>query len=142
MWQPPLTLNVRGAMSLIPLLLISVIAVVSYGLLFKLAAFLFKRSRLKWADSFVFGLLILIVSFCARAAVVAVLPDAGPLTISVVGLSLCLGLGGWFFGIRARNSVGAQLGWGGGLLLTGTGFVLLLAVGLAILYAAKVLRHL
>jgi hypothetical protein len=128
-------------MSLIPLLLISLVAVVSYGLIFKLAAFLFKHSRLKWADSFVFGLLVLIVSICAKAVVAAALPDAGPPTISVVGLSLCLGLGSWFFGIRARNSAGAQLGFGRGFLLTGIGFVLLIAVGLAILYAAQVLRH-
>jgi hypothetical protein len=128
-------------MSVILLFLISVVAVASYGLLFKLAAFLLKRSHLKWADSFVFGLLVLIVLFGARAIIAAVLPDSGPLTTSVISLSLCLGLGGWFFGIRARNSAGAQLGWSGGLLLTGIGFVLLIAVGLAILYAAQVLRH-
>ena len=128
-------------MSLIPLLLMAILALALYGLYFKLAAVVFKRTRLSWGNSFLFALLMLFVLLGTRAIPWVTsnhLPEAAS---SAVGLLAGLLLGSWFFGTRARRSDGQTLGWAGGFALTLIGFALLIATGLALILVVQVLRN-
>lgn len=108
----------------------------------KLAARIFRRSSLSWRDSFLFALLLGLLSIAGRAISIAFghsLPIAFGLS---VGLAINLLLGGWFFGTRATDTQGQLLGWGRGMLLSVILFGLLAATVFALMSVIHVLTPL
>ena len=128
-------------MSLIPFLLLSLIAVAFYGAFFKLAAFIFKRTTLSWTNGFLFGLLLFLILVSVKALTsfaAGLLADGAA---SAAGLCAGILAGSWFFKSRARSRNGEAIGWKGGFMLTLIGFSLLVAAGLALIFLTQLVRH-
>ena len=110
-----------------------------YAALAKLAALLFRRTRLKWLHAFVF---CAIAFFIGSVAVVLnvttghVLPNAAVL---VLGVAVLLCVGGWYLGPRARSVTGEPLGFKGGVLLTLIMLGLIMVVGAIVSFALPAL---
>jgi hypothetical protein len=84
----------------------------------KLAARIFRRSLLSWRDSFLFALLLGLLTIAGRASSIA-FGHSLPIALGLlVGVAINLLLGGWFFSARATDRQGQVLGWGRGMLLS------------------------
>ena len=102
-----------------------------YGAIVKLAAFLFRRTQLRWPHAIVYGLIVIVVG-----ALGALLNRSSgfslPLPAAIVcGLALQLSLGGWYFGSRATTSCGSSLHFKGGVMLSLIAYGIIIAVGIA-----------
>ena len=111
--------------TLFPLVLLTGV----YAAVVKLAAFLFRRTRLKWKHAFVFGPSILVVGgglafLNQRSGGSVPLIPAIPFGLVLLGV-----LGGWYFRFRATTSSGAQLGFKGGVLLGMVVYAMVFALG-------------
>ncbi len=108
----------------------------------KLAARIFRRTSLSWLNSFLFALLLGVLTIAGRATSIA-FDYSLPLALGLsVGLTINLLLGGWFFGARATDTQGQLLGWGRGMALSAIMFVLLAATGVALMGVLHVLTPL
>lgn len=130
-------------MSFVPLIAIALVLLALYAAFFKLAAFIFKRTRLAWAHSFIFALVLLFVLLGVRGAayLVSSYVTVSELLVPVAAILSGVLLGGWFFSTRAKNSSGQPLGWTGGLILTLIGFTLLICTGVALILATQYFRN-
>jgi len=126
-------------MSFIPLIVLSLVALAMYGLYFKLAAFVFKRTKLSWGHSFLFAFLLTVVVLGIRANTVIASGHVSGGVVSAVVVVVVLLLGSWYFGNFARTSVGQPLGWAGGLVLTLIALTLLILTGLALIFLNRVI---
>ena len=112
-----------------------------YALLTKAAAFLFRRTQLRWLHAFVFGVLVLLVggtgAFLNQAA-----GKPLPMVLSILlGLTSLLLVGGWYLGPRAKTSDGAALQFKGGVLLSLVAYGLVFALGLVVAVLMPFLLH-
>ena len=128
-------------MALFPLLLFALLSLAIYTVYFKFAAFLLGRTRLGWAKSFVFAVMLLFVVVGFRGVAVLAPQQIPGTVIAAAAPCASLLLGAWYFGTHARTANGAPLGWGRGLALTLIGAALLVATGLLLVVAAQVLRR-
>ena len=102
------------ALAFLPLALMPVF----YALVAKAAAFLFRRTQLRWLHSFVFGALLAVVGL-AGTFVHWAAGSPLPLPVAVlVSLSLLAAVGGWYLGSRAKSQAGEALQFKGGALLS------------------------
>ena len=129
-------------MAFVPLIVLSVMALGVYAAIFKLAAFVFKRTSLTWTNSFLFALLLIFVILAARgaASLASSYFSVSEFVSPVVALAAGLLLGGWFFGAGAANKDGSKLSWYGGMLLTLLGFAILICPGVLLILAIHFLR--
>jgi hypothetical protein len=104
---------VKIVLSLIPLASL----VVLYALLAKLAAWIFRRTALRWRHAFIFAAMLSLIGIVNMAAGRAFPPIAQPVFF-VIAVSLQLALGGWFLGPRALSKDGKPIQFRGGVMLT------------------------
>ena len=85
-----------------------------YASFLKLSARLARRSRIEWKHAFAFAAFIGILTILGRVLVVSIgMMGALPLPVAILLTGgVHLGLGGWFFSSRARNTEGDPVGWG------------------------------
>lgn len=104
-------------LSLVPL----VFTVLAYVACIKLAARLYRRTRLNWKHALVFGLLLFVVLLAVGAGARSLNLVSGPLLPAlldiITGLLAQLALGAWFLGPRARTGEGTPIAFKGGALL-------------------------
>ena len=125
-------------LSFVPFLLILALCA-AYA---KLAARIFRRSSLSWRNSFLFALLLGVLAIAGRATSTA-FGYSLPLALALlVGLTINLFLGGWFFGARATDTQGQLLGLGRGMVLSAIMFGLLAATIVALMGVIHVLTPL
>ena len=121
--------------SLLPLLL----SIALVACFVKLAALVFRRTVVSWKSSFLFALILFVLTaakFLSGLSLATTLPlGVAPL----VGLAITLAAGSWFFSTRATTTEGLRIGWFGGLKLTSLSLALALAVLLPIVLAVRVL---
>ena len=112
--------------SIVPLLL----SVALYTSINKLAAFLYKRTRLSWRDACIFSLILLMVLGTATL-LNRLSGNVVPVAVLIVaGLVIQTGIGAWFLAPRARTAAGEPLGSKGGALLALIAYVLMGGVAL------------
>jgi len=108
--------------SFVPLLL----SVALYTSIVKLAAFLYRRSRLSWRDACIFSLMVLVV----LGAGTLLNRLSGDVIPDVVSLVACMviqaGIGAWYLASRARTVAGAPLGNQGGAIIAVIAYGLLM----------------
>jgi hypothetical protein len=118
---------------LVPLLTLTVVALLMYAGFVKLAA-RFLRYGITWTSSFLFALIVYAVVIVARILSPVV---AQPLAImvgqTVVLLFGLVILGGWFFSGRATDVGGQIVGWRGSIRLSALAFSLMFIIGIALL---------
>ncbi|MFC3684669.1 hypothetical protein [Hydrogenophaga luteola] len=112
-------------LSLLPLLLICVF----YALFIKLAARLYRGSRLSWKHAFAFGALVMLLGGAGAWLNQASGLPLGPLMGVVLSLALQLALGGWFLGPRALSENGKAVAFKGGALISAIAFGMVFALG-------------
>ena len=101
-----------------------------YTSLVKLAAFLYRRSRLSWRDACIFSLLLLMV-LGAGALLNRLSGDAVPLALSIAaGMVIQVGIGAWYLAPRGRTASGAPLGAKGGAMLALIAYALIASLAL------------
>jgi hypothetical protein len=116
------------AFALLPLALVPCL----YAALVKVAAFLFRRTQLRWSHALVYGFLALVVG-AAGTLLNRVLGSPLPLPLALLGgLALQLTLGGWYFGPRATTATGASLEFKGGVLLSLVAYGLVFVLGVVV----------
>jgi hypothetical protein len=102
-----------------------------YCAVVKLAAFLFRRTQLRWPHAFVYGLSVIVVGVLG-ALLNRSFGFSLPLPVAFVcGLGLQLSLGGWYFGSRATTSFGSSLHFKGGVMLSLIAYGIIVALGIA-----------
>ncbi len=112
-------------LTLLPLLLMYVF----YTLLIKLAARLYRGSRLSWKHAFAFGALAMFLGVIGTILNQASGHPLSPLVGILLSLALQLALGGWFLGPRALAPTGAAVAFKGGALISAIAFGMALALG-------------
>jgi hypothetical protein len=124
---------------LIPLLLLTAIALCFYGGVVKLAARILRFS-VTWKSSFIFALLMLILVVLTRG-----ISPAGDQTLPVVICQMFViamvfaALGSWFFRSRVTGADGQILGWSGSIRLSVLALSLIFGFGVAVLIAVHAL---
>jgi hypothetical protein len=103
----------------------------AYAVLFKLAAFLFRRARLSWRHALVFGLLALGVGAVGALGTRALGAALPALLLALVGVAFQLALGGWYFGPRVTSAQGQPFGFRKGVLLSLAAYAIVFLVGVA-----------
>ena len=111
---------------LVPLLLVPVF----YALLVKFAAFLVRRTQLSWKNALVFGLLTLAVALVGALANRITGQLLPVFLVGLLGIAIQLAVGGWYLGPRATTSLGEQLGFGRGVVLSLATFGIVFVVGI------------
>ena len=112
---------------LLPLLLVPFL----YAALVKLAALVFRRTKLAWKHAFLFALLAFLVGVLGtllNKATGSLLPL--PLA-ALIALSIQLALGGWYLGSRATTQQGVPLAFKGGVILLLVAYVMVVVIGVA-----------
>jgi hypothetical protein len=118
-----------------------IVVLCTYAALFKTAAFLLRRTRLRWTHAFAFSLLMLLILLGARDSP-SVLANFVPAWVfSAFGIASGIALGGWFLGTRATNANGQPIGWLGAVKLSTVALALLMIAGLAIIIVAQPFLH-
>lgn len=120
----------------LPLLLMPVLI----ALLAKTAAFVFRRTQLRWLQALVFGILVLLMGGVGTA----LNRTAGPLppVLSVLlGLAAVLLVGGWYLGSRAKTANGAPLQFKGGALLSLVLYGLVMILGTCVAVLVPLLQN-
>jgi hypothetical protein len=124
---------------LIPLLLLTTIALCFYGGVVKLAARILRFS-VTWKSSFLFALLMLILVVLTRG-----ISPASDHTLPVVICQMFVmaivftALGSWFFRRRVTGADGQILGWPGSIRLSALALSLIFGLGVAVLIAVYAL---
>jgi hypothetical protein len=124
---------------LIPLLLLTAIALGFYAAIVKLAARILRFS-VTWKSSFLFALLIFILVVLTRGISPAA-EQTFPVVICqmFVMAVLLAALGSWFFRRRVTGADGQILGWPGSLRLSALALSLIFTFGVAVLLAVHTL---
>ncbi|MBO9664040.1 hypothetical protein [Dokdonella sp.] len=122
--------------SLIP----AAVSLLLYALYTKASAFLLRRSRVRWAHSFVFAFLLMLMSIGMSTGSRVLASSVPAFVVSALDIVLGVLLGGWFFRARAADANGVALGWSGAIKLSALTFVLLAATGMVIIYVVQSMR--
>ncbi len=124
---------------LIPLLLLTAIALCFYGGVVKLAARILHFG-VTWRSSFLFAILMLILIVLTRG-ISPVAERTLPVVICemFVMAMVFTALGGWFFSKRVTSQDGRLLGWPGSIRLSALALSLVFSVGVAVLLAVHAL---
>lgn len=120
--------------ALIPLLLLLGI----YAASFKIAARIVRAEHVGWAQTFQLAALVVVITMLGRGAS-AYLGELPVLLGALLGLTLHIALGAWFFRERAFASDGTPLGWAGGAKLAGIAVGMILIVGVVLAVALPAL---
>lgn len=128
-------------MQIIPSLIFLAVALCMYAAFFKIAAFLLKRTHLKWTHAFAFSLLILLILLGVRISSPALASFVPAWVCPAFGIALGIALGGWFLSTRATNVSGQPLGWTGAIKLSTLAFALLMIAGIAMIIIAQHFLH-
>ena len=100
-----------------------------YAALVKLAALLFRRTKLSWKHALLFALMAFLVGVAGtllNKTTGSLLPV--PLA-ALIGLSIQLALGGWYLGSRASTQQGAPLAFKGGVVLSLVVYLIVVLIG-------------
>ena len=98
---------------------------VLYAAYVKLSAKILRSAKVSWKHSFIFSLMIVVLTLAGRAGV-AFSGVSLPIVFGAIfALTIHLGLGGWFFSTRGMNTQGKPLGWRGGMQLIAITFAFL-----------------
>ena len=89
-------------------LLVLILFVVTGACCAKLAAFIFKRARLSWTDSFLLAALVTALSFIVGLLFKLLLPEGPP---GAIALPAFAAAGCWFLKPRMRSADGAPTSW-------------------------------
>ena len=101
-----------------------------YTSIVKLAAFLYKRSRLSWRDACIFSLILLMI-LGGGTLLNRLSGNAVPLVVSIAaGMVIQAGVGAWYLAPRARTATGEALGTKGAAMLALIAYVLIASLGL------------
>lgn len=113
-------------LSLVPL------AVMVLGLtaIVKLAAVVYRRSRISWKHCFLYALILTVLTVAVRASVVAFDASLPIALASFIALAVHVGVGTWFFAGRATSSAGESVGWAGGARLSAVTFAIVFLLAL------------
>jgi hypothetical protein len=112
-----------------------------FALLAKAAAFLFRRTQLRWLHALVFGILLLVVGGTGTIANrLAGMPLPAAISL-LLGLLAVLLVGGWYLGPRAKTAEGVPLQFKGGALLALVTYGLVFALGIIPAVVLPMLRH-
>lgn len=129
-------------LSLLPIILV----VLLFGVFVKLAARIFRRTKLDWSRAFILGLLITVVGTVGSLLNTASgLVQFKPLGF-LVGILLQLAVSGWYLGSRARTEAGEPIRFKGGILLAlityllAIAFSVLMGVVVALIFKGSVPR--
>jgi hypothetical protein len=124
---------------LIPLLLLTVLALCFYGGAVKLAARILRFS-ITWKSSFLFALLMFIVVVLTRGIFPAA-EQTLPVVICqmFVMAMLFTALGTWFFRRRVTGADGQILGWRGSIRLSALALSFIFTLGVVLLIAVLAL---
>ncbi|MET3117168.1 putative neutral ceramidase superfamily lipid hydrolase [Undibacterium sp. GrIS 1.8] len=114
------------AFSFLPLLLMPCI----FALLIKLAAFLYKRTQLRWTHALIYGVIVSVLS-----TITTILNNVTGRVLPVyfafiIGLALQLLLGGWYLGPKATNTDNAPILFKGGVILSLISYLLVVVTGI------------
>ena len=113
-------------LSFIPLLL----SIALYTSIVKLAAFLYKRSRLGWRDACIFSLILLMV-LGAGTLFNRLSGNVVPLAVSIAaGMVIQVGIGAWYLTPRVRTQDGEPIGTKGAAMLSLIAYALIASLGL------------
>jgi hypothetical protein len=126
-------------MSLVFAIIPLAVMVVFYGAVTKLAAKLFKGSRIQWKHAFIFALTAGVVgTFVAIISKASGLVPSLPLGL-VFGLTVQAVLGGWYLGPRGERANGEPLAFKGGFAVSGLSSAILFTVSFALLLLSQAL---
>ena len=129
----------NSPLAFIPLLTLLLIVPSIYGLIIKLSARILKNDGVTWKSGFLFGLIVIIILLLVRV----VLHFSGlsmPVILAfAVSLIINLLVGGWFFSEKAKNSTGENVGWIGGIKLSGISYGILAVIGIILTIVPKML---
>lgn len=122
-------------------ILLQLMVVAFYTGTVKLAALLYKRTQLAWLHACVFSLMML--ALLVGGAYLNhrsgyVVPDLVGIAATVV---IQMGLGAWYFAVRARTAGGAPLGSHGAAKLALLAYSFLVPVGLAWVVMHSAMMH-
>src|SRR6478752_6253295 len=98
---------------IVPWLIFIALGLITYAAFLKLAARLLRYS-VSWRSSFLFAGITLVLVILDHVLVFSE-PVAIRMGHGVVLLLILTILGGWFFGGRGTNRLGAVFGWSGGI---------------------------
>lgn len=134
----PIAIHIMSfAISLLPIAL----APCFYAVLVKLAAFIVRRTKLRWSQAFIYGVLAVVAAGIGAVLNVAT-GSLLPLPVALLaGLALQLLLGGWYFGSRAVNAAGSTIEFKGGVILSLVAYVLAFNLGILAAVIVPVLHH-
>lgn len=117
-----------------------VLLLCTFALSAKFAAFLSRRLKLSWAMSFLYALIVVLISVAVRSGLAATGAAISEVIGSILGIAAQLAVSTWFFSIRATNESGEPAGWRGGLLLAVITLVILVVVSLLLMLLAGFMR--
>ena len=103
-----------------------VIMLVLYAAFFRLAARVMRTTRVGWSYAFQFAGLVFLMTIAGNSLTSMQAGELPLLLGALLGISLHLLLGAWFFRERALGSDGQPVGWLGGAKLTAVALGLLL----------------
>lgn len=117
--------------TLFPLIVLAglyVLLCVVFAAFVKLSARFLGGIVVSWKHSFIFALVMALLTLFGRTMAVAG-GSSIPLALDLAfSFALCLILGGWYFGTRGIDKNGQPLGWVGGMRLSAVAFVLLVLI--------------
>ncbi len=116
-----------------------VLMILLYGVVTRLAAKLFKGSKVQWKHAFVFAFIAGLIGFVAAVINRASGLVMGPLLGLVAGLALQSVLGGWYLGPRGLRANGEPLAFKGGAAVSAISGAILFAISFALLLLVQVL---
>lgn len=112
-----------------------------YAGLVKLAALLYRRTRLKWSHALIYGVLTLIAGALGMVVHRVIGSGLSLPFVMVGGLALQLLLGGWYFRSRATTAEGAAVQFRGGVLLSLVAYLLVFVLGVVAAVVVPVLQR-
>jgi uncharacterized membrane protein len=115
-------------MAIIPALLSLLLLVAMYAGFAKLAARLYRKTKLSWKSAFGFGAMVALLAVLATA-LGSILPAVVVLT---AGLALVVSAGAWFLASRAMDANGQPVGFKSAAALSAIAVSMAFAVGVVI----------
>lgn len=117
-----------------------VLLLCTFALAAKFAAFLSRRLKLSWGMSFLYALIVVLISVAVRSGLAAAGATISELIASILGIAAQLAVSTWFFSIRATKESGEDAGWRGGLLLAVITLAIIIVISLLLMFLAGFMR--
>jgi hypothetical protein len=115
-------------MAIILVLLTLLLAIATYASFVKLAARLYRRTRLSWRSAFGFGALAAVLSLLATL-LRSVLPAS---VVLIPSFALIVAVGGWYLASRATDISSKPLGFKAAATLSAIAVGIAFAIGVAL----------